>query len=545
MNASPGFQLGDVVGILRRRAVLAGSVALAIFLLAVVAAAILPNRYEAWTTLLIEPQSISAKLVAAGVGESDINSRLHLMTMQILSRGRLAKVIDDLKLYPEESERLTREEVISLMRSHIRVEPVLPEMEADERLNRRNQEIEINTFRLFYTSKDQRLSADVANRLASDFINEHIKERVQLSGDTAEFITAQLERLSSQIRQVEERIAGVKNENAGRLPEDMLSNQRMLERALDSLRGARVDQSLAESDRAFYAQQAIVAASADGFQAQEVSPQKKLELVRLNLAEYMSRGYTEKHPDVIAARAELAELDRQVAEEADKAASGEQVENFAQMNARAEMQRAELRAQAAKADVDRLATQAEEIQTRIAQTPRVAEQLAALELEYKHLSQSYQEYSAKSLEAGVAANMESGQKGEQFRVLENAFPPPKPAAPNRLVIILVGIMVGLGLGAGLAVLLEAIDSSFHGARQVQAALQVPVLASVPKLLLAADRARLRRRRTLGLVAAAGISGVVLAGAAIGYASVNGMPGFVRSLIRGDAPAAADGGARQG
>ena len=78
MNASPGFQLGDVVGILRRRAALAGSVALAIFLLAVVAAAILPNRYEAWTTLLIEPQSISAKLVAAGVGESDINNRLHL-----------------------------------------------------------------------------------------------------------------------------------------------------------------------------------------------------------------------------------------------------------------------------------------------------------------------------------------------------------------------------------------------------------------------------------------------------------------------------------
>jgi polysaccharide chain length determinant protein (PEP-CTERM system associated) len=542
MNATSGFQLGDVFGIVRRRAALASAVALAVFLLGIVAAAVLPNRYEAWTTLLVEPQSISAKLVEAGVSASDLNSRLHLMTMQILSRGRLGKVIDDLKLYPEESQEMTREEVISLMRSHIRVEPVLPEMEVDERLNRRNQEIEINTFRLFYNSKNATLAASVANRLASDFIDEHIKERVQLSGDTAEFLTAQLERLQTQIREVEQRIAAVKNENAGRLPDDMLSNQRLLERALDSLRDARVDQSLAESDRAFYAQQAIVAGTAEGGGALDASPERKLDLVRLSLAEYMSKGFTEKHPDVIAARAELAELEKQVASEADRAASGEQSESFAQANARAEMQRAELRAEAAKSDVGRLAQQVEEVQGRIAATPRVAEQLAALELEYKHLSQSYQEYGAKGLEASTAANMERGQKGEQFRILESAFPPPKPTSPNRLVIVVVGLMLGLGFGAGLAIILESIDSSFHGARQVQTALQVPVLANVPALLLAADRARRTRRRTLAIVAAAGLSAVVLLGAAVGYMTVNGMPGFVKNLVQGEG---ADAGAPKG
>jgi uncharacterized protein involved in exopolysaccharide biosynthesis len=161
MNATSGFQLGDVMGIVRRRAALASAVALTVMLLAIVAAAVLPNQYESWTTLLVEPQSISSKLVEAGVGASDLNSRLHLMTMQILSRGRLGKIIDDLKLYPKESQEMTREEVISLMRSHIRVEPVLPEMEIDERLNRR-QEIEINTFRLFYISKSATLAASVA-----------------------------------------------------------------------------------------------------------------------------------------------------------------------------------------------------------------------------------------------------------------------------------------------------------------------------------------------------------------------------------------------
>jgi hypothetical protein len=85
----------------------------------------------------------------------------------------------------------------------------------------------------------------------------------------------------------------------------------------------------------------------------------------------------------------------------------------------------------------------------------------------------------------------------------------------------------------VALLLESVDTSFHAVRQLQGALQVPVLASVPKLLLASDRARIQRRRVMTAVLAAGISGVVLIGAGIGYVTVNGAPGFVRTLLQGD------------
>jgi polysaccharide chain length determinant protein (PEP-CTERM system associated) len=513
------------------------------FLASVVVAAILPNRYQAWVTLLVEPQTISSKLVEAGIAESDLNSRLHLMTMQILSRGRLSKVIDDLSLYPEESQRMTREEVISLMRAHIRVEPVLPELETE---TTRRTDIEINTFRLYYRSDRPKVAADVANRLANDFIDEHIKERVQVSGDTAEFISAELERLQGQLREVETRIASVKNENPGRLPEDLTSNQRQLERLLESLRDARVDKALAESDRAFYQQQTIVAANSMPRVQEELSPERKLDLVMLNLANLRSRGFTDKHPDVIATLEEVNELERQAEEKAAAEADGVKEENFAQMNARAEADRAALRSQAAENDVERLTAQVNEVSERLAATPRVSEQISALEREYTHLFQSYQEYSAKGLEAGVAANMERRQKGEQFRILEAAFTPPAPSSPNRLVIALVGLMLGLALGGGVALLLESVDTSFHAARQVQSVLQLPVLASVPKLLLASDRARLQRRRMLAAVLAAGISGVVLIGAGIGYVAVNGPPGFVKALLQGDeAPGAGQAEGQRG
>jgi hypothetical protein len=129
------------------------------------------------------------------------------------------------------------------------------------------------------------------------------------------------------------------------------------------------------------------------------------------------------------------------------------------------------------------------------------------------------------------------QKGEQFRILESAFAPPAPFSPNRIAIIAVGLLLGIGLGAGVAVLLEALDSSFHGVHQLQAALRLPVLASIPGIVLESDRLAMRRRRIRNAVAAAAVTCVVLAGAIAGNWAVNGVPGFVQTLIAGEEPAA--------
>ncbi len=99
MNVESGLQFFDLGGILRRRgkAMLAtgGLVLLAAYWLAMA----LPNEYESYASVLVEPQSVSPDLVKAGVGRSDLNERLHLMTAQILSRPRLSRIIDEIGLY--------------------------------------------------------------------------------------------------------------------------------------------------------------------------------------------------------------------------------------------------------------------------------------------------------------------------------------------------------------------------------------------------------------------------------------------------------------
>jgi polysaccharide biosynthesis transport protein len=531
-----GFSLNDVVGIFRRRLRLILVVAGSSLLISIVVAALLRNEFSVYATILVEPQSISKKLVESGEVEQDAMNRLHLMTMQILSRSRLSKVIDELKLYPKESERKTREQVIDMMRSRIQVEPVLPDIDPELK---RKLDIQINTFRLFFRHEDANVGAAVANRLANDFIDEHIKERVQSSGDTADFVESELQRITGRLRELEAQIAQVKSQNAGSLPDDIFANQRQIESAFSAYSLAQQRLAEAQSDQAFYSQQATAARESGlggGGQVntQVLSPNQRLQVLETQLGELRGRGFTDKHPDVISTLAEMEQVKDRIAKGSDEDPEDRSPTSVAEQQARNEAQRAGLRVEGGQREVARLQAEIDQAQARLAATPRVAEQLDALEREYKNLSLSANDYSNKRLDASVAANMERRQKGEQFRVLEPAFPPPEPTSPNRPLIIVLGLMLGIGGGAGLALLLDAADSSYHDSRALQSALRLPVLASIPAILLDADRARIRRRNLRQAFAAAAVSGFVLAGALVGYVIVN-RPNLFRNRTEQAAP----------
>ncbi len=532
MNVEGGILLSDAVGILRRRVGLCATVALGVVLATYWIAMALPNEYQSYATVLVEPQSVDPGLVAPGVPESNLNERLHLMTAQILSRPRLSEIIDDLGLYPDESDYLVREEVIDLMRSAVSVEPVIPEM--DQATKGRRGELEINTFTISFKYRDPLLARDVAQRLANDFIQEHIDNRVTVSQKSLEFIGGELERLAESIQKVEAEIARVKEANPGRLPEDFQANQRRFERVLGDLAVARRSLALAQSDEDFYRSQVASAASLAA-PNDDASPARRLELLKLALAEYEGRGFTDKHPDVVRTRIELEAVRKSIEEDQQQSADEGSQFSYMQQQSAAEARRAALRKQASAEEVARLENLATEIQQLLEATPAVAEQLDALQRQYEHLSASFQDFSNRRLEATVQAQLERRQLGEQFRVIEAAFVAPEPSSPNRILIIALGIFFGIALGGGVGVLAEAADTSVHSPRQLQSALRLPVLASIPRIVLESDRMRLRRRRLRMAAATAGIVLFSLTGGALTYLWVNGSPFGVAEETEDKAP----------
>lgn len=515
MNVENGIQIGDLMAIARRRAKIVIGVALTTTMVGFWVTMALPNQYQSYATVLVEPQTVDPELVESGVGATDLNQRLGIMASEILSRRRLSRVIDDLNLYQTEQEHLVRSEVIDLMRSRVRVEPVVPELGGPGA--NRQKDFVINTFKIVFNDRDALTAKLVAERLANDFIESHIEARVEVSGKSLDFIQGELDRLSTEILEVEAAVGKIKAENPGRLPDDIPVNQRRLERVMADLAFAQRGYSEARSDEAFFRSQAANASTMNS-PNDNLSPVNRLKALEIALGEYESKGFTEKHPDMIRTRAEIEVLRERVAN--GDAEDPAQI-SFAQQNAEAEGHRASQRRAAAEEEMQRLENLAAEIQLLLAETPQVAEELEGLERRYQHLFKSYQDFSNRRLEATVQAQLERRQLGEQFRVLEAAFVAPEPTSPNRPVLMLLTLVLAVAVGGALGILIEATDSSVHSVRQLQNVIQLPVLASIPQIMLESDRRTLRRQRIRTGLAAVTMVLFALAGGVASYVWVNG------------------------
>jgi len=523
MNVESGFQISDLKGVVRRRAKLVFATWLVVSLASYWLAMALPNEYESSATVLVEPQSVDEELIRAGVARSDLNRRLGLMAAKIMSRPRLSRIIDDLSLYREESNYLERQEIINLMRDQVKVEPVIPELEKDRQTLRSN--FEINRFKIHFRDHNAEVARNVAQRLANDFIEEHISNRVEVSQKSLEFIDAELVRLAESIRAIESRVAEIKAANPGRLPEDMAANQRQLERLMTAVSYARRDASTARSDEAFFHSQSATARELLGGDTLDrryghETPVDRKQSLNLLLTDMRSRGYTEKHPDIVKTQAELATLEDQI--EASK--SDERPGSLAEHGAEAEAERARLRRLHAESEIELLRSKEEGLLRLLGEAPGVAEQLDGLDRQYQHLFQSYQDFSNRRHQASVQADLERRQLGEQFRVLEQAFIATEASSPNRVVIILVGVLFGLAMGGAAGIVMEAADPTVHDARQLQASLNIPVLATIPEIWLESDRLRKRRSTFRQSFATAALVVLALVGGAANYVWVNGTSG---------------------
>jgi succinoglycan biosynthesis transport protein ExoP len=130
-----------------------------------------------------------------------------------------------------------------------------------------------------------------------------------------------------------------------------------------------------------------------------------------------------------------------------------------------------------------------------AELPEVERQYHTMARDLESAQFKYQEILSKQTEAQVSQNLETERKGERFTLIEPPQPPEKPISPNRKLILIAGLFLSLGLGAGVVAARDSMDATVRGPGDVRSMLQVPVLASIPIIVTAAERAR-RKRLTL-------------------------------------------------
>jgi polysaccharide chain length determinant protein (PEP-CTERM system associated) len=433
---------------------------------------LLPPVYRASTLVMVEKQKVPSDYVKATV-TSDIDERLKTIEQQITNRDNLERIIDEMKLYPE-------------LRSQPLDKTVQQMRERDLAVQRQG-----DVFRIYFKSLDPRMAAAVANRIAELFIQENLRLRENQAQGTSSFLESELAQTKAKLELQESKIAVFKQQYMGQLPEQRDTNlqgvtqlQSKLEINMDALDKAEtrkiiLQRQVAELQQMPSASPLVVPARPSGPAAPT-----RLDQLRAELVELQSR-YTDRHPDVIRTRNEIARL-----EELQRSAPPESPEETADTPApakprvdpglRAQVDAVDMEISSLKAERQRTLDDIARYQARLESVPRVEQDLLSLTRDYDNIKRSYDELLDKRIEARLAENLEKSRQGEQFTILEKAVPPSDPYAPNPVVFLAGGLMIGGLLGLGGALVREQTDSTYADAEELQAAFPgVPVLATIP------------------------------------------------------------------
>jgi len=442
-----------------------------------------PRTYKSSTLILVEHQKVPESYVTSTV-TVDITQRLNTITQQVMSRTRLESVINEFGLYKESRDKGTSEELVEFMRGNI---------EIDVKNDGRRGE-GVSSFSISYIGRDPETVMHVTSRLASLFIEENLKVREQQAEGTTEFLDNQLQSLKKSLESQESQIKSYKEQHMGELPSQLEANLRTLDRLQlerqitnDALRSAEDRKNMVE-------RQLSEIGIAPGGVRDAATGVVSSDPVRRRLAELqaelsqLSSMYTDKYPDIVRVKSEIAELESQIKTGRVREAEGGSAVRaplvsdsplYATLSTQLIEVSAELRNLREKQK--ELAKNISSLQGRVERIPAREQQMAALMRDYENTRDNYQNLLNKKLDAQLAESLEKRQKGEQFRILDPANLPVKPFSPDTRKIALIGLALGIGSGAGLIFILEYIDASFRKPDDVYAFIGIPVLASVPRV----------------------------------------------------------------
>ena len=471
--------LDDFLDIVKRRKNFIIWPALLIFITAAIVASLIPPTYRSTSTILIEEQGIPEEYVMSTV-TSYAEQRIQSINERIMSSTKLIEVINRFNLYADQRKRRSIEEISDKMRADIKLETINAQV-ASRRGGSSSATI---AFSVAYEGSKPDVVQQVAGVLASMYLEENLKIREQQATGATRFIEEEMNGLQAKLADLDAKLATFKSRNMGSLPELVQSNL---------LNADRIDQDISRLQD----QLATLKEREESIKTQ--NPDKnRLQDLQAQLINLKTR-LTEKHPDVVIIKKEIAELERRVnAAEKEGKVSGDS-DNPANRQFAAQLSSTQSEIRSVQRQIDEMTQKRNVYLGRVSASPRVEEQYRVLLMERNNTQAKYEDLMKKGLEANVSYGMEKGQLGERFTIIDPARLPVKPVKPNIPAILLIGFILGIGGGVGAASLKEFTDQSVRTKEALAEATSMPVLAGIPEIGSQQDIDQAKRRRSIWVI----------------------------------------------
>ena len=474
-----------------------------------VAIYLMPDQYEASARVYVDTQSILKPLMVGLTVQPNLDQQVAMMSRTLISRPNIEKVaaMADLTLAtktPEQAESLYD----SLMRKI-----------------QMHSTGGINLYTLSYLDPHPEVAKKVVQSLVSIFVESNLGDKRKDSDSAKQFLDEQIKAYEQKLDGAETALKNFKIANMDLMPETGKDYFSQMNEASTDLSQARLALSEAENGRDALKHQLagdepmlMGGGGDDSTQGSVPEIDTRIATLKQQLDE-LHLHYTDQYPDIIATKRIISDLENQKkAELKARGATAAGVKSTLSTNP--VYQQISIQLAQADADVASLQTRVAAYEARYqhlrqatAAMPKIEQQFQELTRDYEVNKTNYEKLLARRESAQMSSDMDASTAMVEFRVIDPPRVSPKPAAPNRS--LLMGVVIALALlgGAGVAFLVARLRPTVTDRKVLRDVTGLPVFGTVAMLWTAQQIAHRRRQLMAfitGAVALLGVCGASLA-----------------------------------
>jgi polysaccharide chain length determinant protein (PEP-CTERM system associated) len=462
----------------------------------------LPNSYEASARVNVDTRTALRPLLQGIAVEQDVETQLNLVRQTLLGRANLDKVASKVGLDASVVTPEQRSDLLTSLSSRISISLEAPTV--------RDPRIPNTLFRIAYTDGDRQTALKVVDLLLNSFVEDTMGSDRSGNQTAERFLREQIAEYDRRLAGAESALAEFKKKNFGLVPGAEGDHFSRLTQETQEVRRLEGALGVASSRRAELQRQlrgeapyvpptdgSLSAGRNSGGQGPQ-DTSARIQETQARLDDMLLR-FTDRHPDVIAARETLAQLRQRQQEEIAAIRRGDAgAAAVAGAQGNPVYQNIQLQLNQVDVEIAALRVQLADHRRNEAELRRMVDTAPEVEAEYARLTRDYDvtrtQYNAL-LERLERAKV-SGDAGETGVVRFNIIDPPsvpfQPTFPNRPLLLVVALILALGAGGGLAYLLHLVRPVFSSERALAEGTGLPVIGVVTRTWVEKYGADLRR-----------------------------------------------------
>jgi polysaccharide chain length determinant protein (PEP-CTERM system associated) len=443
----------------------------------------LPDTYGAWAQVHIDPRTRLSQDTQGMGPDSNVVAEAEAVREALLGSPQLDKVARAAMPGYAMASPAQQKGMVERLRKRVGVE--------SNEVGPRNQPADLYT--VTYTDRDWLTTHRVVEQLLKQFLANLQGGTQEAAKQAQQFLEQQIAKYKERLQATEARLADFKKRNAGLLPSATGDYAQRLQAAKDRLEELTDALQMAEQKRDALHQQLSGETAAD--------TAADIRALEANLRELQQR-FTDKYPDVIAARRTLEELKVRQQEETAAVRRGDSAVTAVTCRGANEANREHqgICSQLRVAEVE-VATAKREVEVqnaKIAELNKIIDTAPQAEAEYAELNRDHEntrsEYESlvKRLNSADLSDQAEANGAVRFTVIQPPTGSEVPVSPDRPRLILLVLLAGLAAGVGVAYVMNELRPVFHSGRQLAEITHVPVLAIVGMIWIERHMAQQRR-----------------------------------------------------